>query len=128
MDSRGFAVTFAEQIAIALAQLLDTFPQGIAPTVELVVGQLGLRFNEQQVQVVGEVQPLPTPPAQKGGYLEPRDPARPREEAPLAIEIGKLPPEDQGGLLEQIVGIVQIPDQGMDVPIQARLVLAQIRR
>src|SRR5262249_47589332 len=38
----------------------------------------------------------------------------------------KLLPEDEGGLLKQIVGVVEVAHQGMNVAVQPRLLLAQI--
>src|SRR5262249_21587034 len=54
------------------------------------------------------------------------DQGLPREEVAFLVKLVELLPEDEGGPLEQVVGVLEVADQGMDVPVQPGLILAQV--
>ena len=121
-------VALGQQGPVGRAELLHAPAQGLPAVGQLVVGHLLVGLDQQQVQVVAEEPPLAGQAADEVGRLEPGHPARPGEEAPLAVELVELAPQDQGRLLVQVVGVVQVRDQGVDVPVQPGLVLGQVAR
>ena len=65
------------------------------------------------------------PPILERTQAEKRLFSSPRDETLGRVEPLKLVPEDQAGLLEQVVGVVEVADQGIDVSKKLGLVLAQ---
>src|SRR5262249_60819846 len=57
--------------------------------------------------------------------LEPGHAAGPGDEALRPVELVELVPEDQAGLLEQVVGVVEVAHERVDVTKELGLVPAQ---
>src|SRR5262245_26697174 len=76
--------------------------------------------------MIAEVERLATPATDEVGELQPGHSASPGEEAPLGVELLEFHPQDEGGLLIEIVGVIPVVDQGMDVPKQSGAVLTEI--
>jgi hypothetical protein len=124
-DARTLAVTFVEKVAIVITQLGGTLDECLTAIFDF----LGLKFcmgvDQQQVQLIREIQALPAAGTQEVGDLETSHAARPGEKVPLAIIVGEFLPQDQSGLLEQVVGVIQVAQQRMDVAEELRLMLTQ---
>src|SRR5207247_2628958 len=111
VDSRRIRITLVEKLPVALSESLDASGERLATGVGLLIRQFRLGLREQQVQIVTEIQPLPTPAAEEVSDLQPRHAARPGEEAQPPVELAELLPEDQGRLLEEVVRVVHVPDE-----------------
>src|SRR5262249_27259764 len=120
------AVTLEQQLLVPLAELGDAARQGLATLLQLLVEELLLGLDEHQVEVIAEIKTLASPAAQEVDRLQPRDAARPGKETTPVIELVEFLPHDQGRLLEQVVGIIQITRQEMNVAVQAGLNRAEV--
>src|ERR1041384_3327063 len=87
-----------------------------------------MSFDKQQIKLVREIQLLPAACSQEISNFEACDAARPRKKAARAVESVEFLPEDERGLLKQVVCVAQISQERMDVAEQLRLMLAQILR
>ena len=105
------SVAGLEQLAVFLAQLLHADRQPGAPFLELLVLERLVGFHERQIQLVAEVEPLSAAGPQKIEDLVTRHSACPVDEALAVVELLELVPQDEAGLLKQVIGIVQVADQ-----------------
>jgi hypothetical protein len=126
MNVTRVVVTLAKQTAVAVAQFRHAARKRIATVFELGFFYFSLGFNEQEIQVIAEIELMARPRVQKIGDLEPGDAARPGEETALTIELLVLFPQDERRLLNDVVRVIQVPDQRMDVAEQSRLAALQL--
>src|SRR5262245_39026958 len=94
-DAQIFAITILEQLAIAGQQLRRAFRQRVAAAFDLIVPEGFVRFDQEQIELIGKVQLLPAPRPQEIGDLETSDAAGPGEETAIAIVLAEFLPQDE---------------------------------
>src|SRR3954452_16244278 len=87
---------------------------------KLLVGR-----DQHQVELIAEIEPIATARPEKIGDFEPGHAERPGREAACGIVLVKLSPESQAGLLEEVVGVVEVAHERINVTEELRLMSRQ---
>ncbi len=119
------AVATHQQIAVALTEFLQASAKGVASFFGLVHRVTLEGLGNQQVDIVAEIELLTASAAKEVRHLEASYPTCPRKETSLAVELGKLVPQNHGRLLEQIVGIVEVSYKRINKAIKSPLILLE---
>jgi len=125
VHASGLLIALHEQLLIPLAKLGDALGQGIPTIFHFSAAHFLLGLDQHQVEIIAKIETLARSTAKKVDHFQPGDAARPGEEAPPGVELIEFLPQDEGSLLKQVIGIVEISRQGMNVAVQPGLNLAQ---
>jgi hypothetical protein len=117
LDARILYVALFEQFPVAHSEFPHASRQGPASFFHFLIRHFVLSLNEQQIQMVAEIKPLPTARSQEIGNLQSRNATSPRKETPRGVEFLEFFPENQRSLLKKVVGIAQIADERMNITI-----------
>src|SRR5262249_33843170 len=126
VDARLPLVALGEQPPVVGVELPDAPTQRVPPVVQFVLGHLRVGLDEQEGDFRRQVEPLAGTATDEVRDLPAGDPARPGEEVAAPVELPELVPEDQRGLLVQVVGVIDVRDEGVNVSVEPGLDTGQV--
>src|SRR4051812_27245649 len=111
-DPHRASIAFVQERPVTLTQLADAFRQGSQALLGVVETKLLMRRDQHEVEFIAEIKSVAAARSEEIGNFEPGHAERPSRKAARRIILIKLFPNRQAGLLEEVVGIVEIAHEG----------------
>jgi hypothetical protein len=124
IEAEAFVITKMESFAVVGGQFRETIVQDAFPPFQ-VIGAAVRFLGHGAQEILAEIEAVALLAFAMGKDLVKRDLARPRSEIRARFELRKVPPHDDLGFLQNIVGILRMRHHRHDISAEGPLVAGE---